>query len=350
MDIKTKDRTVLKSFFRKNSIPTETHFENLIDAMLNQKEDGLVKLPNDPLSIQAAGDANSQKKIINFYDDFADEKPAWMLSLNPRTDPNDADSGRAGFNISDGAGNSRLFIDRDTGQIVIRSNADEALIVNGRINAGNLLVGPWPKDPENYGFIGVNSLVQSQPQNYALLQAVSGRTYLNSPSDIRICINNQDQIVVDVEGNVSVENNLHIKKDLRVTGKIIGEISQKSWFQATLENGWKNYNTGHSEASYFKDSCGLIHLKGLVKDGLEEKDKPIFTLPEGYRPSRRAIFVTLTHDNITARINVDKNGKITHNGGKKGWLSLDGISFTIQTHTYPVVGHVDPIGSLSPAN
>ncbi|MCP4657442.1 MAG: hypothetical protein GY856_18710, partial [bacterium] len=67
MDINKKDRTQLKAYFVKNAVPTESNFADLIDATLNQKDDGIVKPAGDPLSIEAAGDATSQKKAINFY-------------------------------------------------------------------------------------------------------------------------------------------------------------------------------------------------------------------------------------------------------------------------------------------
>jgi hypothetical protein len=119
MDVKTRNRIELKSYFVKNSIPTQSNFEELIEGMLNQKEDGLVKLPGNPLSIEAAGDAASAKEAINFYRNFRDPKPDWSLNLNPRSDPNTPRTAKLGFNISDGDGKSRLFIDRTTGNIGI---------------------------------------------------------------------------------------------------------------------------------------------------------------------------------------------------------------------------------------
>ena len=119
MEITKRNRTELKSYFVKNGIPTESNFADFIDGMLNQKDDGLVKLAGDPLSIEASGDDTSQKKAINFYQSFADPNPAWTLNLNPRRDPNDPGSARLGFNISDGEGSSRLFIDRNTGNVGI---------------------------------------------------------------------------------------------------------------------------------------------------------------------------------------------------------------------------------------
>jgi len=117
MDINKADRLTLKSYFRKNLVPTESNFGDLIDGMLNQKDDGIVKLPGDPLSIAAAGDAVGPQKVINFYGNLAEANPAWMLQLNPRSDQNDPATGRPGFSISDSQGVSRLFIDRTTGNV-----------------------------------------------------------------------------------------------------------------------------------------------------------------------------------------------------------------------------------------
>ena len=111
MDIAKKSRTELKAYFVKNAIPTESNFADLIDAMLNQKEDGLAKTAGNPLSIEATGDASSLRKAINFFESFADANPAWSISLNPRIQPNDATSSNPGFSISDPAGANRLFID-----------------------------------------------------------------------------------------------------------------------------------------------------------------------------------------------------------------------------------------------
>ena len=132
MDINKRNRTDLKSYFVKNSIPTESNFAELIDGMLNQKEDGIAKLAGDPLSIEAAGDDASQQKLINFYRSFADPNPLWTLNLNPRSDPNKPATARVGFSISDGEGNPRLFVDRSTSNVGVGTNKpDQKLTVYG---------------------------------------------------------------------------------------------------------------------------------------------------------------------------------------------------------------------------
>lgn len=134
-----KNRTDLKSYFVKNAIPTESNFAELIESGLNQREDGLVKFAGAPLSVEASGDASSQKKAINLYADFADEKPHWVLSLNPRSDPTKAETARPGFSISDADGNSSLFVDRETGNVGVGTVAPTAtLSVNGTIDYSTL--------------------------------------------------------------------------------------------------------------------------------------------------------------------------------------------------------------------
>ena len=71
------------------------------------------------MSIQADGNDTSQKKAINFYRSFADPKPAWTLSLNPRVDPNNPATAKPGWSIGDADGNSKLFIDQTTGNLGI---------------------------------------------------------------------------------------------------------------------------------------------------------------------------------------------------------------------------------------
>jgi hypothetical protein len=135
MDIDRRNRMELKSYFVKNSIPTEKNFADLIDGMLNQKEDGILKLPGEPLSLQAAGDQTSLKKVINFYDDFATAKPAWTLSLKPRIDP--GNQAKPGWNLSDGDGKSRLFVDRSTGDVGVGTLSPKSLLdVGGFVQIG----------------------------------------------------------------------------------------------------------------------------------------------------------------------------------------------------------------------
>src|SRR5687768_9828872 len=85
-----KSRATLKSYFVANSIPTESQFAQVMDSFLNQRDDGLVKMPGDPLSIEAAGGDAGFKKAVNFYTKFSDTSPSWTIALRPRANPADA--------------------------------------------------------------------------------------------------------------------------------------------------------------------------------------------------------------------------------------------------------------------
>jgi len=120
-----KNRNDLKSFFVKNAIPTEGNFADLIDSGLNQSVDGIFRPEGEPLSIVAA--ATQQKRALRLYADYPAANPDWMLSLNPAQDPaNAAGTSRAGLGFTDGAGNTRLFIDTATGQVGMGTNAPQA--------------------------------------------------------------------------------------------------------------------------------------------------------------------------------------------------------------------------------
>jgi hypothetical protein len=209
IDDAKKSRATLKSYFVRNAIPTEQQFAQVMDSMLNQRDDGLVKVAGDPLSIEAAGDDTSFKKALNLYNNLADADPAWTVSLRPRANPADPTSGRPGLSVNDAAGNSRLAVDAATGRVGIGTVAPaEALDVNGRVKAGSVGIGPWPANPNFYAYFGTTNINQAAAVNYALLQGTTGgdtgRTFLNSPLDIRFRINNGDQMVLANNGFVGI--------------------------------------------------------------------------------------------------------------------------------------------------
>lgn len=107
MNIDKKDRTQLKNYFRSNAAPTEQNFKDFIDANLNQKEDGIAKVPDGPIAVQSA---TQTEELLHFYKDFKDVSPTWTLSQKSGT--------RTGFSIA-GGGSSKLFIDGANGNVGI---------------------------------------------------------------------------------------------------------------------------------------------------------------------------------------------------------------------------------------
>ena len=120
MAITTKNRKQLKAYFVKNAIPTEGNFSDLVDAQLNQAEDGVFKLPGEPLSVVAA--PGEQRRALRFYSSYPAANPDWQISLAPAQDPGNPASVRPGFGVSDGAGRTRLYIDPATGNLGVGTN------------------------------------------------------------------------------------------------------------------------------------------------------------------------------------------------------------------------------------
>jgi hypothetical protein len=103
----------------------------------------------------------------------------------------------------------------------------------------------------------------------------------------------------------------------------------EGWTLAPLVNSWKNYQRTYATAAFTKTDDGWVRLRGLVEGGRIDPDGviPIFTLPVGYRPPARLLFVAETAPNDNGRIDVWADGKVSCLKGNPGWLSLDGISF-----------------------
>ncbi len=212
IDENKRPRSALKTYFAKNAIPTEGQFAQLIDSLINQRDDGVVKNAGDPLSIEATGDDVGLKRAVNFYRSFADADPAWTISLKPRSKPADPNTGRFGWSVGDAAGNSRLCIDQANGNVGVGTIAPaEKLEVSGRVRAGAVTIGPWPANPAAYSFFGSSALDQGDQRNYALLQSndANGYTFLNSPTKVLLRIGNGDRLTIDKD-NVTVLGSLSI--------------------------------------------------------------------------------------------------------------------------------------------
>lgn len=111
-----------------------------------------------------------------------------------------------------------------------------------------------------------------------------------------------------------------------------GEGASEDWVEIgesnnpAFQNSWVNFGDPHDTAAYYKDNWGIVHLKGVVKDGTATAGTVIFTLPEEYRPYKTLVFVAISNSAI-AEINVQNDGDVTIQVGANNDLSLDGIQF-----------------------
>jgi len=103
-------------------------------------------------------------------------------------------------------------------------------------------------------------------------------------------------------------------------------ITIPQWAPLSLVNNWTNYSQVFASAGYTKTSTGLVVLKGLVMNGVVGCTTPIATLPIGYRPAGKLIFMN-SSNSAMGRLDVDLDGQIRACTGSNAWFSLDGIKF-----------------------
>ncbi|MBE9002401.1 hypothetical protein IQ274_30430 [Nostoc sp. LEGE 12447] len=120
-------------------------------------------------------------------------------------------------------------------------------------------------------------------------------------------------------------SNAHLKTTYYQLLSLQNITQQEPWQTPTFQNNWVNYDNTYNPAGYFKDSLGIVHLRGLVRSGTN--NTTIFTLPVGYRPSNRELQAIQTFNNTIGRLDILTDGQVQVVLGNNGWVSLDGITF-----------------------
>lgn len=114
--------------------------------------------------------------------------------------------------------------------------------------------------------------------------------------------------------------------ELKAKTDLVDGTADADWQTPTLLNSWVYYGTPYPTAGYYKDSAGIVHLKGLVKSGTVGAGYAIFILPAGYRPAEQHIFATISGSAL-ARCDVSNDGWVRTPIGNNVWFSISGISF-----------------------
>ena len=121
-----------------------------------------------------------------------------------------------------------------------------------------------------------------------------------------------------------------------VQGLGMGLSVQPQWVAPKMENKWVKYSTGYNPPGYYRDSLGVVRLRGLVKGG--NSNKAMFTLPVGYRPAFQQLHPVSIWANTIGRVDIKSNGQVwaskvpgppSDKNIDKTWVSLDGIAFRV---------------------
>lgn len=135
-----------------------------------------------------------------------------------------------------------------------------------------------------------------------------------------------DQTSVEVKSLYESNSNTNVYNDSEKS--ILDSIPHTTYIAPTMGNGWVNYSvdeaTGYAHAGYMKDENGNVFIKGLIKSGTISTTLPIFTLPVGYRPSRKIIrAVVCPTASGMGRLDIAADGGVIPNAGANGYFSIE---------------------------
>ncbi len=114
---------------------------------------------------------------------------------------------------------------------------------------------------------------------------------------------------------------------LTINTSYMPNAASVTWSNLTLGNSWANYGAPYGSAQYTKTSDGIVHLKGLIRNGTNTYDSVIATLPAGFRPKYRLLFTVMQNADAFSRLDVLPNGQVRYMGSNVGYYSLSNVSF-----------------------
>lgn len=212
-------RQKLKDKFVRNAVPTQEDFWALIEAPLNQNDDGIFRNPGEPLCIVARTDAqmlantNEQKRALGFFGDATagSAQPDWLISLNPGPGSNNP-----GFGIADRTGDAKLFIDA-SGKVGIGTNNPGAGL---DINKGSTNEVALRCQSSGRGWGSGLQLKNTAPggRTFGVYSGADGRLHVADQED-RV-----DRLIIDKSGNIGIGGANPISAELQFGNSIGNKI------------------------------------------------------------------------------------------------------------------------------
>ncbi|WP_075343790.1 hypothetical protein [Tenacibaculum agarivorans] len=115
------------------------------------------------------------------------------------------------------------------------------------------------------------------------------------------------------------------------TGDVIIEIENEDtgWQTPLLQNGIENYSSSY-QAPRFRKKNGVVYIEGTVRGGIPgPSTTTIFTLPSGFRPSKRLILKGIKSGDVVVRIDISTSGVMYCYDYDTTMVSISGISFLV---------------------
>lgn len=100
--------------------------------------------------------------------------------------------------------------------------------------------------------------------------------------------------------------------------------AQPAWTNATMLNGWVSVGWPYAPVGYYKDTLGIVHLRGVIDAGTHGSGTECIDLPVGYRPEY--VIETIQPGATSAQISI--SGPILmFYGAQQAAVNLDNIHF-----------------------
>ena len=101
--------------------------------------------------------------------------------------------------------------------------------------------------------------------------------------------------------------------------------SSPAWVDVTFQNDYVNYGGIYAPVSYCKDAFGVVHLRGIAKNGTS--GAAVFNLPSGSRAAYEYVFPAIIDEAYGNSIHVEANGDVRASNGGNIDVVFDGIVF-----------------------
>jgi len=162
---------------------------------------------------------------------------------------------------------------------------------------------------------GANKLVRTQANGYTFLY------YINSTSPVA-----ENGSISQVITTTSYDNYYRKSSIEQLTAAIIA--GQSAWTAMTLSAGWSNVSIYEAPATYWKDSVGVVHLRGHI-NWTAGANSSFAILPYGYTPDTTHAFPMINSVNNAGQLIVAPDGRLIINltTAAAGWAIIDGITF-----------------------
>jgi hypothetical protein len=183
-----QNRETLKSFFRKGQMPSEGHFNDLIESMLNVVDDGLSKTTQDGLTLSPMG---TSPRLASFFKSIEHKNPAWSMEI---------ESGNGNLHFKNQLEEAVLTLNEHKQVGIAQAQPQYTLDVNGTVGmksrVGSYAQGKIPADGNWYpiaerlsdchAFEVMAGAGKKKTGKYALVHAFALSTFGNSRSKVQI--------------------------------------------------------------------------------------------------------------------------------------------------------------------